>query len=165
LAISPASFTSRILATNDSTATNIPRPALARDAALTTFRIDSSPATVVCAASNPHRRTLAVSIHSHATATAGLAAITTLVPTASALACSAYRPSVNRTARPPASTNAAFDPVNPQRYRTSGRWVTSIPSTPALFAAAIAACLFRWLKFIPSILPNYRPPYSLLSAS
>jgi hypothetical protein len=124
---------------------------------LTAFRIDSSPATVVCAASNPHRRTPAASIHSHAATTAGLAAITTLVPTASALACATYRPSVNSTVRPPANTSAVFDPVNPLRYRTSGRCVTSNPSTPASFAAA-AACLLRWQKVILLILPNTQLP-------
>src|SRR5438270_15266 len=52
---------------------------------------------------------------SQAATTAGFFAITTLVPTASAFACAVYRPSVNKTARPRANTNAAFDPVNPQR--------------------------------------------------
>ncbi len=59
--------------------------------------------------------------------------------------------------RPPSSSSAAFDPVNPLNQRTSGRCVTSSASTPAAVAASAARCLLI-LKLIRSILSKPHQP-------
>ena len=80
--ISPASFTQRSFATSGPTGSNI----LRRTPAGTAARICFSAATVVFPSSKPHRFTPASASHSQAAIAADFAAITTCVPTASALA-------------------------------------------------------------------------------